>query len=109
MLLPVDRSDLPADIARLLGRLRDGLLARGGLAGIYLYGSLATGDFSAARSDIDVVVMVTGEVDRAAVGELRELHAAISRHSVAPASGKRVRGHAPSSVPHKMSRPFGGQ
>jgi predicted nucleotidyltransferase len=51
----VDRSDLPADIARLLGRLRDALLARGGLAGIYLYGSLATGDFSPARSDIDLV------------------------------------------------------
>jgi len=74
----VDLSDLSADIARLLGRLRDRLVARGGLAGIYLYGSLATGDFSPARSDIDVVVMVTGELDRAAVGELRELHAALA-------------------------------
>jgi predicted nucleotidyltransferase len=74
----VDHSDLSADIARLLGRLRDRLVARGGLAGIYLYGSLATGDFSPARSDIDLVVMVTGELDRAAVGELRELHAALA-------------------------------
>jgi predicted nucleotidyltransferase len=72
----VDPSDLPADIARLLARLRDALVARGGLAGIYLYGSLATGDFSPARSDIDLVVMVNGELDQAAVGELRELHAA---------------------------------
>jgi predicted nucleotidyltransferase len=74
----VEPSDLPADIARLLGRLRDGLVARGGLAGIYLYGSLATGDFSPARSDIDLVVMVNGELDQAAVGELRELHAALA-------------------------------
>ena len=74
----MDPSDLPADIARLLARLRDGLVARGGLAGIYLYGSLATGDFSPARSDIDLVVMVNGELDQAAVGELRELHAALA-------------------------------
>ncbi|MGH3154323.1 MAG: nucleotidyltransferase domain-containing protein [Streptosporangiaceae bacterium] len=74
----MDPSDLPADIARLLERLRDRLVARGGLAGIYLYGSLATGDFSPARSDIDLVVMVNGELDQAALGELGELHAALA-------------------------------
>jgi hypothetical protein len=40
------RAELPADIARLLGRLRDGLAERGDLVGVYLYGSLATDDFS---------------------------------------------------------------
>ena len=67
----MDPSDLPADIARLLARLRDALVARGGLAGIYLYGSLATGDFSPARSDIDLVVMVNGELDPAAADPVR--------------------------------------
>jgi predicted nucleotidyltransferase len=70
--------ELPADVAQLLERLRDELTARGGLTGIYLYGSLTTGDFSPARSDIDLVVMVTAELDRAAIGELRQLHVALA-------------------------------
>ena len=65
-------------MALLLGRLRDGLLARGGLVGIYLYGSLVTGDFSPARSDIDVVVMVEREPDKAAVKKLRRLHESLA-------------------------------
>jgi predicted nucleotidyltransferase len=70
--------ELPPDIALLLRRLRDGLLARGGLVGIYLYGSAVTGDFSAARSDIDVVVMVEREPDKAAITELRRLHESLA-------------------------------
>ena len=61
----------PADVALLLRRLTDDLVARGGVAGIYLYGSLTTGDFSPARSDIDVVVMLEREPDQAAITELR--------------------------------------
>ena len=72
------RPELPADIALLLGRLRDALLARGGLVGVYLYGSLITGDFSPARSDIDVLILLEREPDEAAVGELRELHVALA-------------------------------
>jgi predicted nucleotidyltransferase len=73
-----DRPELPADIALLLERLRDRLLARGGLVGVYLYGSLVTGDFSPARSDIDVLVMVERQPDEAEIGELRELHTALA-------------------------------
>jgi len=73
-----DRPELPADIALLLDRLRDALLARGGLVGVYLYGSLVTGDFSPARSDIDVLVLLEREPDEAATGELRELHTALA-------------------------------
>jgi hypothetical protein len=58
----------------LLERLRDRLVERPDLVGIYVYGSLVTGDFSPARSDIDVVVMLAREPDEAAVGELGELH-----------------------------------
>jgi hypothetical protein len=66
--------EIPSDVALLLGALRDGLLARGGLVGVYLYGSLATGDFSPARSDIDVVVILEHEPDRGATRALRKLH-----------------------------------
>ncbi|MGH3258528.1 MAG: nucleotidyltransferase domain-containing protein [Streptosporangiaceae bacterium] len=73
-----DRPELPADIAVLLEHLRDALLARGGVVGVYLYGSLVTGDFSPARSDIDVLVMVEHEPDEATAGKLRELHKALA-------------------------------
>lgn len=66
--------ELPSDVALLLDRLRDGLLARADIVGLYLYGSLTTGDFSPARSDIDLVVMVRREPDQAAIGELKQLH-----------------------------------
>jgi hypothetical protein len=77
----VECSDLPADIARLLGRLRDGLLAHVPLRGVYLYGSLATGDFSPARSDIDVVVMVADQLDRDATSLRRSAGAVTARLS----------------------------
>jgi predicted nucleotidyltransferase len=70
--------DLPADVALLLDRLQEALLARGGLVGVYLYGSLVTGDFSPARSDIDVLVLLEREPDAGATSELRELHATLA-------------------------------
>jgi predicted nucleotidyltransferase len=72
------RPELPADIAVLLDRLREALLARGGLVGVYLYGSLVTCDFSPARSDIDVLVLLEREPDRAAIAELRQLHTTLA-------------------------------
>lgn len=68
--------ELPPDIALLLSRLRAGLAARGDLVGLYVYGSLATGDFSPACSDIDVVAMIGREPDEAALEELARLHKA---------------------------------
>jgi hypothetical protein len=70
--------ELPPDIALLMGRLRAGLVARGDLVGLYVYGSLATGDFSPACSDIDVVVMVGREPDGAALEELARLHKSVA-------------------------------
>src|SRR5260370_33525421 len=70
--------EFPPDIAVLLSRLRAGLAARGDLVGLYVYGSLVTGDFSPACSDIDVIVMVKREPDRAALGELARLHKALA-------------------------------
>jgi Nucleotidyltransferase domain len=95
--------ELPEDVALLLNRLRDGLVSRGDLVGLYVYGSLATGDFSPACSDIDVIVMVEREPDRAALQELAQLHAA-----VAGSSGAAERLHclyvpvAAGSDPHRL-------
>lgn len=70
--------EFPPDIALLLSRLRDGLVAHGGLVGVYVYGSLVTGDFSPARSDIDVVVMVEREPDKVAIRDIQQLHVALA-------------------------------
>ena len=73
--------ELPADIALLLSRLADGLAARGDLVGLYVYGSLATGDYSPASSDIDVIVLVEREPGKAELGELARLHKAVAGSS----------------------------
>jgi predicted nucleotidyltransferase len=71
--------EFPGDVALVLERLREGLAERSDLVGIYVYGSLVTGDFSPARSDIDVVVLLDRDPDEAAVRELGELHADLAR------------------------------
>ena len=67
-------TEFPAEVAGLLGRLRDRLAAREDVVGVYVYGSLATGDYSPAASDIDVVVLVRREPDKAVTQDLKELH-----------------------------------
>jgi hypothetical protein len=42
--------------------------------GMYLYGSLAAGDFSPDRSDIDFVVVTDGELSGAPLSALTEMH-----------------------------------
>jgi predicted nucleotidyltransferase len=68
--------DLPPEVAALLASLQQRLKTRDDLVGVYVYGSLATGDYSAA-SDIDVIVMLETDPDKAAESELRELHAGL--------------------------------
>jgi predicted nucleotidyltransferase len=71
-------TEFPPDVAGLLGRLRGRLAARSDIVGIYVYGSLVTGDYSPAASDIDVVVLVQREPDEAMIRELTELHTALA-------------------------------
>jgi predicted nucleotidyltransferase len=71
-------AQFPPDVAGLLGRLRDRLAAREDVVGVYVYGSLATGDYSPAASDIDVVVLVRREPGKAMTQELAQLHAALA-------------------------------
>ena len=44
------------------------------LVGMYLYGSLAAGDFSPDRSDIDFVVVINGELSGMHLTELARMH-----------------------------------
>ena len=71
-------TEFSPDVAGLLGRLRDQLAAREDVVGVYVYGSLATGDYSPAASDIDVVVLVRREPGPAMTRELTELHTALA-------------------------------
>ena len=64
----------PPDISRLLTRFAAELAETIDLVGLYVYGSLMTGDFSPARSDIDVVAVTKSELDKAALDRVRRLH-----------------------------------
>ncbi len=70
--------ELPPDVALLLARLTDELAARADLVGLYVYGSLATGDYSPASSDIDVVVLLARPAGDAGRQELVRMHDAIA-------------------------------
>ena len=74
----MDAAEFPPEVAGLLGRLRERLAARADVIGVYVYGSLMTGDYSPAASDIDVVVLMHREPDRAVIRELTELHTALA-------------------------------
>jgi predicted nucleotidyltransferase len=67
-------AEFPPEVTGLLGRLRDRLAERADVVGIYVYGSLVTGDYSPAASDIDVIVLVRREPDKAMTQELATLH-----------------------------------
>jgi predicted nucleotidyltransferase len=71
-------STFPSDVDGLLRRLRDRLAAREDVLGVYVYGSLVTGDYSPATSDIDVVVLVRREPDAAMTQELTQLHTGLA-------------------------------
>lgn len=66
--------DVPPDVAGHLARFRDGLLPVVQLHGLYLYGSLTTGDFSPAASDIDLLAVTERRPDGAVRDRLTALH-----------------------------------
>lgn len=72
---------LPPDIKRVLDALVDGASATlaGDLVGIYVRGSLATGDFIPETSDVDVLVATERPVDDPQFAELAALHADIAQ------------------------------
>lgn len=74
---PTPYTDVNAVIDRLLTALRD--ILGGKLVGVYLFGSLTTGAFEAAISDIDLVAALTDDLDDAEFARLEQLHATIVR------------------------------
>jgi hypothetical protein len=69
---PTPYADVNAVLAGLLGNLRD--LLGGHFTGMYLHGSLATGDFNPVTSDIDFLVVTTDELPAGFVPALAALH-----------------------------------
>ena len=70
-------------VEHILDLLIDGLkpILQEQLIGIYLYGSLVTGDFDPSISDIDLVVVLTDELDDRTFAELNQLHTGVvNRH-----------------------------
>jgi predicted nucleotidyltransferase len=56
----------------LVGEIRGSL--NDSLIGLYLYGSLATGDFDPERSDIDLLAIVSSDIDGEAFDRLDDMH-----------------------------------
>ncbi len=67
------------EVERIVERLIDGVSAilADQLVGVYLYGSLITGDFDLRVSDIDLVVVMTRELDDNQFAALHALHGAV--------------------------------
>lgn len=65
-------ADVAAGIVDVLGR---------DLLGLYAFGSLVTGDFDPAVSDVDLVAVLAGELPAEVVPQLGEMHAeVVARH-----------------------------
>jgi predicted nucleotidyltransferase len=66
-------------VSPILAQLTDGLrsILREELVGIYLYGSLITGDFAPGISDIDLVVVMTTALDSIQFNALHRLHESV--------------------------------
>jgi predicted nucleotidyltransferase len=67
------------EIEALLGRLTDEIRQslNGSLAGLYVYGSLVTGDFDKERSDIDLLAVIDAGLDGETFDRLDRMHARI--------------------------------
>jgi predicted nucleotidyltransferase len=68
-------------VAAVLGAIREQVVAVTGssLLGLYLFGSLATNDFDAEVSDIDLLAVLADAPRGRLVGRLRRMHADLAR------------------------------
>ena len=72
---PTPYRDVNAVLDRLLADVQTVLADR--FAGMYLYGSLSSGDFDPQRSDIDFLVTTTGELPEEIITALDAMHTRI--------------------------------
>jgi hypothetical protein len=72
-----------ADYQRVVHDVRDRIrhVTGSSLIGLYLYGSVATGDFEPGVSDIDLIAVLQSVPDAALVARLGEMHARIVQAS----------------------------
>jgi Domain of unknown function (DUF4111)/Nucleotidyltransferase domain len=68
-----------SEIEALLDRLTDEIRqsSSGSLVGLYVYGSLVTGDFDKGRSDIDLLAVVDSDIEDETFDRLDGMHARI--------------------------------
>lgn len=71
-----DALDQPLDAERMLDLVSSGVLLALGerVVGVYLFGSLAAGDFDGGVSDIDVLVVTSTDLTRPEQAALQEFH-----------------------------------
>jgi predicted nucleotidyltransferase len=69
---PTPYADVNAAVDFFSARIQAILGAQ--FVGMYLYGSLATGDFDPQHSDIDLIVLTDGELDDVHFAALRQMH-----------------------------------
>jgi hypothetical protein len=74
---------IPSQVTQLLTTLLTGIQTRlpGNLVGLYLRGSLATGDFRIESSDVDLIAVTEREVSDAEFARLVELHSTIAQQA----------------------------
>src|SRR5215208_1052596 len=67
-------------VASVLGSIREAIEAATGpsLVGLYLFGSLATNDFDAAASDIDLLAVLADVPSARLASPLRRMHASLA-------------------------------
>jgi predicted nucleotidyltransferase len=97
------------DVNKILNLLLTSLrgILENQLVGMYLYGSLASGDFNPITSDIDFLVVTTSTLSDKAIGELRSMHQRIGKSGLKWASKlegsyipkRDIRRHDPHSAP----------
>ena len=78
---PTAYEDVNALLLDFLAKVRVVLGER--LVGFYLYGSLSLGDFDRESSDVDFLIVTTGDLAGKALDELREMHASIASSGLA--------------------------
>jgi predicted nucleotidyltransferase len=68
-------------VASVLGSIREAIVAATGssLVGLYVFGSLAAGDFDAAASDIDLLAVLADSPSEQLVARLHRMHADLAR------------------------------
>ena len=75
------RTELDPNTSPIVGLVRDAIVDTIGpsLVGLYVYGSLATGDFEPDVSDIDLIAVVREQPDEALLGRLARMHKSLER------------------------------